>query len=391
MIKKILFKFQNKNQLVVAMIGAFLGFTFLISSIHYLIRVNEFGEGEEILGDNTLIVQKKINNFNTLNLAKTDFSQREIENFSEQPFTASVEPILSNSFGVSLQTNSDLVPYFRSDVFVQSVDEDFMKISDKNWKWKEGDEFVPIVLPRDFLVMLNTFASAKGLPQVSDDLAKSIGFKFTLYNDDKKEWFDAKIIGFTNEVSAIMVPASFMEFGNREFPTETPAKVTQLMVKVKEGSFGLFEIFMNERSLEAKENSMIVGKLKSVAGTMFSVIIVISVITVFLACLVLIQYAQLLISKNEYEIRTLLRIGYSPKAITGKILNYFVKVFAIITGFSLLAFAALKILVDNLLQKGGILISENFTFLSIASLILAFILYTLVSYRSAKKGVLKSQ
>ena len=63
MLKKILFKFQNKTQLIIAMIGAFLGFTFLIISIHYLIRVNEFGQGEEILGNNTMIVQKKVSSY----------------------------------------------------------------------------------------------------------------------------------------------------------------------------------------------------------------------------------------------------------------------------------------------------------------------------------------
>lgn len=391
MLKKILFSYQNKTQLIIAMIGSFLGFTFLITSIHYLIRVNEFGEGEEILGDNTMIVQKKVTSYNSMNLAKTDFSEREITNIRKQSFTTAVEPVLSNSFGVSLQTDSDMVPYFRSDVFVQSIDQEFIKIKSKNWKWKEGDEYVPIVLPRDFLVMLNTFASAKGIPQVSDELAKSIGFKFTLYNDDKKEWQKAKIVGFTNEVSAILVPESFMEYGNLNFPTKTPAKVTQLMLTVKENEFGKFEQFMKKRSLESKANSMVVGKLKSVAGTLFSVLIAISVITVFLAGLVLVQYAQLLISKNEYEIRTLLRIGYAPKIITVKILNYFLVVFAVITGLSVAVFLLAKIFIDKLLIDGGIQIDTSLTLLSLLSVVLAFGVYTVVNYLNAKRGVLKTQ
>lgn len=391
MLKKILFSYQNKTQLVVAMIGSFLGFTFLITSIHYLIRVNEFGEGEEILGDNTMIVQKKVTSFNSMNLAKTDFSEKEIKHIGEQSFTSAVEPILSNSFGVSLQTDSELVPYFRSDVFVQSIDQDFIKIKSDDWNWKEGDEFVPIVMPRDFLVMLNTFASAKGIPQVSDDLAKSIGFKFTLYNDEGKEWQQAKIVGFTNEVSAILVPQSFMEYGNAKYPTKTPAKVTQLMLTVKENEFGKFEAFIQKRSMESKATSMVVGKLKSVAGTLFTVLIAISVITVFLAGLVLVQYAQLLISKNEYEIRTLLRIGYAPKVITMKILNYFVIVFALISGISIVVFLGAKLWIDNLLIEGGIQINTSLTWLSLLAVLLAFGIYTIVNYWNARKGVLKTQ
>lgn len=391
MIKKILFSYQNKTQLIIAMIGSFLGFTFLVTSIHYLIRVNEFGEGEEILGSNTMIIQKKITNFSSMKMTKSDFSDREIESIQNEGFTEALQPILSNSFGVSLQTDSELVPYFRSDVFVQSIDNDFTKIDPEKWKWSPEDDFIPIVLPRDFLVMLNTFASAKGIPQVSDDLAKTIGFKFTLYNDDKKEWKKVKIVGFTNEVSAILVPSSFMEYGNEHFPTSVPAKITQLMLTVKEGRFGEFENYLKKRSLESKENSMIVGKLKSVAGTLFSILIGISIITVFLAGLVLIQYAQLLISRNEYEIRTLLRQGYSPKKVTTTILAYFAKVFAVISIASLAAFAIAKLFIDNLLIKGGIHIEPGYTILSILAVIIAFGIYTVVNYFNAKRGVLKTQ
>ena len=79
MLKKLLFKNQDKKQLIIAMIGAFMGITFLVTSIHYLIKVNEFGKGTEILGPNTIIVQKKVTSSSSLGLTKTDFSKREIE------------------------------------------------------------------------------------------------------------------------------------------------------------------------------------------------------------------------------------------------------------------------------------------------------------------------
>jgi hypothetical protein len=391
MLKDILFKYQVKSQLYIAVIGAFLGFTFLITSIHYLIRVNEFGRGEEILGSNSIIIQKQVTNFNALNLAKTDYSEKEIENIKNQPFIERVEPILSNSFGVSLQTDSELVPYFRSDVFVQSLNPDFLKFDREVWKWKEGDDFVPIVLPQDFLVMLNTFASAKGLPQVSEELAKSIGFKFTLYAEGKKEFQQVRIIGFTNEVSAILVPEEFMQYGNEKYPSETPAKITQLMVGVKEGAFGDFERFLKERSMESKASSMVVGKLKSIAGTLFLIVLAISVIAVFLASLVLIQYAQLMMTKNAYEIRTLLRQGYPPKTVVSTITNYFIRVFAVISALSASSFMLLKFLIDGIMLKGGITIRASFTVSSFGALFVAFLIYTIVNYYNAKREIYQAR
>ena len=90
MLPKLLFQNQDKKQLIIAIIGAFLGITFLVTSIHYLIRVNEFGRGAEILGPNTIIVQKKVNNSAVLGLAKTDFTEREIEKMKQGHVKANV-------------------------------------------------------------------------------------------------------------------------------------------------------------------------------------------------------------------------------------------------------------------------------------------------------------
>jgi ABC-type antimicrobial peptide transport system permease subunit len=208
-----------------------------------------------------------------------------------------------------------MVPRFRTDVFIQTVDPKFLDVKSSKWHWKEGDEFVPIIMPRDFLVMLNTFMSASGIPQISDDLAMDIRFKFTLKDDKNKEWVDARIIGFTNEVSSILVPESFMEYGNTKYTSGKEKKVTQIMISGKESEFGRVEDLLKQRGLESKNSQMVVGRLKSVVGTLFLVVLGISVIAVFVSGLVLIQYMQLLMSRNAYEVRTLLRIGFHPSIV----------------------------------------------------------------------------
>ncbi|SFT52247.1 hypothetical protein SAMN05216474_1062 [Lishizhenia tianjinensis] len=391
MLNQILFKNQSRLQLILAFLGAFLGFTFLITSFHYLIRVNEFGEEEEILGSNTLIVQKKVSNYNSIALGKTDFGKVEIKHLEGKDFVESVSPILNNSFDISIKTDSELIPYFSTDIFVQTVDHNFIKVDDASWQWKPGDEFVPVIMPREFLVMMNTFASAKGIPQVSDELAKSVKFKFTVSNENQKEKFAVKIIGFTNEMSSILVPTAFMEYGNENFPSTVPAKVTHLMTSIKEGRFGEFEKYMEANHLEPKESSVLIGKLKSIAGTLFSILFFISLLTIFLSILVLLQYAQLLMAKNKYEITTLLRIGYSPALITQKISRYFIKVFALITLSSIVVFGLAKFFIDKLFVKGGILIDNNFTWQSILAVLVVFGLYSLFNHTNAKKVIQKTQ
>ena len=110
MLKKILFQFQNKNQLYFSLFGTLLGISFLMISIHYLTKINAFGKGSESLGKNTLIIQKSVSNLSTFNLAKNNFSSNELKNLEQQSFIKSISPIENNGFEISIQTNSELVP-----------------------------------------------------------------------------------------------------------------------------------------------------------------------------------------------------------------------------------------------------------------------------------------
>lgn len=387
MLSKLLFKNQDKKQLVIALIGAFLGMLFLILSIHYSVKINEFGKGTDVLGPNTLMVQKKVTNSSSLNISKTDFTNKEIDKLKQNSFIKDIQPVQSNNFDISFETSDPLVPYFRTDVFIQTIPSDFLDVKTDLWHWNKGDKFVPMIMPREFLVMLNTFMSASGIPQISEDLAKSVKFQFKIWNDQKYEKFDVQIIGFTNEVSSILVPINFMEYGNSNFGKSTDKKITQVMILGEEGQFGLVEDLMMKRGLEPKNSQLIVGRLKSIVGTLFLLIFSISLIAVFASFLVLIQYIQLLLTKNNYEIKTLLRLGFSIKQIVKIVFNYFNKMVGLVCLISLLLFLIVKYFIDHLFIKGGLYIGESISLLSIIGLIVIFILFTLFSLRIVKKEV----
>lgn len=378
-------------QFFIALVGALLGFLILFASIHYLIRVNEFGAGEDIMQNKGIVIHKKVSTLSSLNILKTDFSKEEIAELKEESFVERVSPVINNSFNISLQTDSDLLPYVRSDIFVQAIDKEFLGVNSLQWDWKPGDEFIPIILPRDFLVMLNSFASAKGIPSISEDIAKKLGFKITLYNNTAKEFHKVKIYGFTNEISSILVPESFIRYGNEKYPTPAPVKTTQLMLNIKEGQFGVFEDYMNSHNLESKESAMMLAKLKGVARISFAVLIGVSVLTILLSALLMAQYAQLLISRNRYEIHTLLRLGYSPKAIITSLLKYFIITYIAITVLSFLFFSLLKMKVDKILIQNGIQIDTGYTAFSILMGGVALSVFIAMSYFSVRREVIKPQ
>lgn len=388
MIRKLLFNQQDKKQLYIALLGVFIGITFLVTSVHYLLRVNEFGKDTEIIGANILVIQRKVTSSSTLNLTKTDFELEEIERMKKEPFIEDVQAVVSNNFGVWLELNEDRLPTFKTDVFIQAVDKKFLDVKSDKWKWKEGDSFVPIIMPRDFIVMLNTFMTASGIPQISDELALDIKFKLRISNGQKQKWVDSKIIGFTNEIPALLVPEEFMDYANANFSDGSEANITQVMLAGKEGEFGKLEAYMDEHGLESRNSQVVVSRLKSIVGTLFGVISGISIITVLLSGLVLIQYLQLLMTNNKYEIRTLLRLGYTPKELINAFFRYFLKLFVIIASLGFLSFIGLKNIVDEIFKTGGINLNQSISLISVITLVISLFIFAISSLITANKGVL---
>lgn len=388
MIRKLLFNQQDKKQLYIALLGVFIGITFLVTSVHYLLRVNEFGKDTEIIGANILVIQRKVTSSSTLNLTKTDFELEEIERMKKEPFIEDVQAVVSNNFGVWLELNEERLPTFKTDVFIQAVNKKFLDVKSDKWKWKEGDSFVPIIMPRDFIVMLNTFMSASGIPQISDELALDIKFKLRISNGQKQKWVDSKIIGFTNEIPALLVPEEFMDYANANFSDGSEANITQVMLAGKEGEFGKLEAYMDEHGLESRNSQVVVSRLKSIVGTLFGVISGISIITVLLSGLVLIQYLQLLMTNNKYEIRTLLRLGYTPKELINAFFRYFLKLFVIIASLGFLSFTGLKNIVDEIFKTGGINLNQSISLISVITLVISLFIFAISSLITANKGVL---
>lgn len=388
MLRKILLRNQSFVQLIIALFGAFLGVVFLLVSVHYFIKVTAFGEGSEMLGPNTLVIQKKVSSTTTLQLASTTFSAHEIAAIQKKPFISDVEPVMSNNFGVEFATSDPMLPYFRSDVFIQSIDTRFLDVKSTSWKWDKNADFVPIILPRDFMVMLNTFMSSSGIPQISDELAKDVKFRLELTNDHINQKFNAKIIGFTNEVSSILVPESFMQYGKNTFGTKAKERITQLMLSGKEKEFGLLEKFLEQNHYDSKKAQLVTGRLKSVVSTLLLVVACISFLTLLFSSFVLIQYIQLLISRNAYEIKTLLRLGYTTHKLARVFLYYFVLLFSSLCVLGILFFVVVKSYLDTLLQNSGIYIDLDYSIYSWATLAISFVLFYVLVFITSRRNVL---
>ena len=388
--RQLFFKYQNKKQLALALVGTFLGLFFLFTSLHFLHKIYTYGENSEMLSKNTIVIQKKVTSGPLLGLNNPEFSDEQIDEVRSMEFVESCDPIRSNTFDVVLSIDDPLIPAFNSNIYVQSVHEDYLDVKTEHWDWDERSKTLPIIMPRDFLMMMNNFLSASNIPQLSDELVLDLKIDLRIGPRNYRETVHARIVGFTNELSSILVPEYFLNWANQKYGEKEKEVISQLVVKSKDGQFGLLENYLEEKEFESKKSQLLIAKLKSTLGVLLTIISSISLLAVFLSMLVLIQYLQLIMTKNDYEIRTLLRLGHAPNQLIKVFLRYFMSLFSVVAVLSLLLFIPAKYYLQQIFISNGISLDSSLSIYLFLLVIFVFIVFALSIWLSTKKRIYKT-
>lgn len=388
--RQLFFKYQNRMQLGLALVGTFLGLFFLFTSLHFLHKIYSYGENSEMLSKNTIVIQKKVTSGPLLGLNNPEYSNEQINEIRSMDFVESCDPIRSNTFDVVLSIDDPLIPAFNSNIYVQSVHKDYLDVKTDHWGWVEGSKTLPIIMPRDFLMMMNNFLSASNIPQLSDDLVLDLKIDLNIGPRNYRETIHARIVGFTNELSSILVPEYFLNWANQKYGEKEKEVISQLVVKSKDGQFGLLENYLEENEFESKKSQLLIAKLKSTLGVLLTIISAISLLAVFLSMLVLIQYLQLIMTKNDYEIRTLLRLGHAPNQLIKVFLRYFMSLFSVVAVLSLLLFIPAKYYLQQVFISNGISLDSSLSIYLFLVMILVFIVFALSIWLSTKKRIYKT-
>lgn len=349
---KLFFSTTNKTQLVVASVATFVGFLLLLIGVNYVFQIYNYRSQNELLTDNVFVVQRKISNGGAIKMQKTEFTEKDQNFIKNQPFIDNFQPLTTNNFDMDFQLSDENMPYMRTDIFIQSILPDFLDVKNIDWTWDSTKAYVPIIIPKEFLIMMNSFMSSKDMPQISEELAKKIKFKFNLKKGDKRESIECRVVGFTSLFSAVLVPDEFMQYGSLKYGTDKE-KITQLILSHKKDGFGDFKAFLAENFLETKATDLVMSQIKSMTMILFNFIAVLAVIIIILSSTIFSQYSQLMIESKKYEIQTMLRLGHRVKNISGVIFRYFAKIIVIINIFTVLIFIVLLFLLNSYFEKYG--------------------------------------
>ncbi len=316
LLNQILWKGKNKWQIYSAAIGAFLGLLLVLTAFQFYHDLQNLISGDGA-SDQYVIINKKVNLFNTLG-ASAAFTSEEIDTLKNYDFILEVGEFNSNQYKVG--ASSSMFGFY-TELFFESVPDNFVDVNLGRFSWQKGQKEVPIIMSRDYLALYNFgFAPSQGLPQFTPSTISKVSVDIIIRGNGLRRTYQGRIIGFSDRINSIIVPADFLEWSNQQFGNKAKSDPSRVILKTVNPYSPELQNMLKEKNYEVSSGKLIGGKLTSLLRGIISAIAGIGFIIVLLSVLVFVLNFQLIISQSKEDIRLLLQLGYKNKQVGG-ILN----------------------------------------------------------------------
>ena len=277
-----------------------------------------FTEGDSFMKKDYLIVSKKVSTLGSFVGKSSTFSNSDIEEILDQPFTKEVGAFTPSQFKVSAGVGMEQIGLNMSTaMFFESVPDKYVDVNLDEWHFEPGQEVVPIIIPRNYLNLYNFgFAQSRSLPQLSEGVMNLINLEVRISGGGRQNSYKGKIAGFSNRLNTILVPESFMVWANANYSDGSAYKEpSRLIVEVGNPTDDRIARFFKEHGYETEDDKLDAGKttwfLKVVVGIVLAVGSLISILSFYILMLSI----YLLLQKNSTKLENLLLIGYGPNRV----------------------------------------------------------------------------
>ena len=390
MLSRILFRNSGTFQFIFATLGALVGLTALCLSFQLMLDIQSFHSGEEeLFGPNQIVIQKKVTKFSTIGMNNTDFTEEDLADLESKDFITDVAPFKAVDFQVAISdVPGDGLPEFYADAFFNSIPDRFMDVK-TDWEWDENSEYIPIVLPKSFVMIMNYgIAQSQGFNQVSEELLMAARLNIHLKGEKERDVRMGRVVGFSQKITSILVPETFLDYANENFGSGNKIPPNRVFIEIKDDSYGELEDLMEDMNLDIAKSAIDVVKIKTIIGVVIGIFGVASILITLLSLMGFVQYSQLALSKASYEITTLLRIGYSVEQIVKTFIIRLSVIFGVITVSAIFIMLLVKLLIVNTwLERNGIHLEESSIIPALFLAIGCFLLFVGANYLNVRKTV----
>jgi len=315
---RLLSRHLNAGQLAGFVLANLCGMTIVLAAIQFATDIIPMFTGSDsFLKPGQMVMAKHVSTVRTLTGKAPTFTAEEIADVRQQPFVSQVGTFTPSLFSVVATLGSQrLGVQFSTDMFFEAVPDEFIDVDLSRWKWQEGYNEVPIILPRNYLNLYNFgFASSQGLPALSESLVSMVKIQFLLSGTAGRKELTGRVVAFSKKLNTILVPQAFMEQMNATLSPDRQPEPSRLIVTVSNPADERITEYLDHHSYETEADDAEAARTAHLLRIIISIVLVVGLVISALAFYVLLLSIFLLLQKNTEKIDTLLLIGYSPNAV----------------------------------------------------------------------------
>ncbi|MCB0697137.1 MAG: hypothetical protein KDC07_07215 [Chitinophagaceae bacterium] len=316
LLRKLLLRSQSNKRLWPALITLCMGTVLLLYAIIVWTGFRDILSGKydkDSIHGTYVTVSKPIPNEGVITEQKQAlFSNTEIRALAALPGVKDLGVFMPGHFPVEVSfTGKDMS--FSTNLFIESVPDRFIDNKPLDWYWQRTSKEVPIIISTEFLNLYNFgYAPNEGVPQLTRATISSLLFDLSVGKGDNKETFKARVVGFSDRISSILVPQAFVQYGNKYLADTTITQPSRLIVLVTDPSDELFTTFINERGYITNGELFRLSRLRTIVTAASIGIGLLSVVLLVISGMVLLLFAELTVAKAKDNLHKLVLLGYSP-------------------------------------------------------------------------------
>jgi len=391
MFNKLLKKTLIPSQIFGYTLTIFIGSTIvLLTSQIYFDIIPLISQETDVFKNDAAVISKTVSAFKTLDKEKIYFTDKEINELKSQEFIKEVSKFNNANFEIRVIANTDEMTFY-TDLFFESIPNKYLDVDPDDWEWKPSLDFIPIIIPEDYLNLYNHgLAQSQGGKVVSKNMMSSINLRLEVEGKGKSKNFQSRIVGFSNKINSILVPENFLTWANEEFGREDDTKSSRLLIEFNDPSDNRILEFFNEKNYSISKKDLEFSKIIFFFKSALLFVFLIALIIIFLSIAFILLSMNLIIQRNKELLINLYSIGYNY----GKIAKFYQVLIGSITIFAITISIVVSNSIRNLYSAEIINFfefseSKNYIVTIGVSFILALvILFTILILNNIKKIVI---
>lgn len=318
LIWKLLRENISKPQLIGFAVTSLIGMSIVLLAFQFYFDINPLFTGKDkLLKEDFLTITKKVGILGGLSSRSNGFSQNEIDDLKKQPFVKNVGAFTPSQFNVFGGFNSQKLGIaFNTEMFFESVPDQFIDVASDSWRFSPVDNTVPIILPKNYLDLYNFgFAQASSMPRISEQLIGLINLDISITGrNGLRQQMKGRIVGFSNRLNSILVPETFMTWANQQYGG-TPSEPARLIIEVSNIADPNLSGYFKDKGFEISGDNTTASKMSFFLKIIIGIVVSVGILICVLSFFILVLSIYLLLEKNMNKLKTLRLIGYSQSIV----------------------------------------------------------------------------